>query len=284
MHSCRCVAKNNSVLSSMAIKTNLTNLKPARERFKKVVNLVSGGKPNQQYFPDGKLTVFPWDHNIDDWITTRVRSGSNNARTLTFDLLPRLCNLNGCPPNDFLASEVILVMLVSRSVLLNDVIKFGHACPKCGATGEDQVKIPDELSRVGEKAADWPGWDLVTLPESKDVLKIRPATVGEELRLLNRSEVDRKRVSDSIWRMVAVLISVNESADGTGKVDNAQEAVVYLEALAPSDFKYLQEAYDKLQPGISTDVHIKCDGCGTEFEHTLKLDEDFFRRVSDART
>ena len=261
------------VLTTVPIKTNLTDLRPSRGRYTRQIKLLSGGQINGDNFPDGMITVFPWDNSVDEWIASRVRKGANKGRNVLFQVLPKICDLNGLPLSKFVSSEVMAVLMVSRSILRNDAISFTWECEECGTSGEQTVKIPGDLQRVGEKNDTWPGYDAITLPDSKDVAKMRPITVGEELAVTDRSEPERKATcSDTVARILAGLVAVND-----GKPDSAKEALTWFNALSPADQDYLITEYDKTQPQLGTTIQMKCDSCEHEFNHTLRLDTDFFR-------
>lgn len=258
----------------MAIKTKLKDLRPSRERYSRQVKLLSGGKINGEHFPDGMITVYPWDNQIDDWIQTRLQKGALRGRTLLFNVLPKVCNLGKCRMEDFVSTEVMGILMVARSILRNDVVTFETECPSCGDKREHQLKIPDQLEKVGEKKANWPGFDAITLPECQDVVKVKPITVGDEMAILDRTEAERAaHCSDTVARVIAGLVSINESTP-----DNAKEAVTWFKALSPSDSSYLLEEFDKAQPQLSNVVHVQCDDCNHKFDHGLRLNEDFFRR------
>jgi hypothetical protein len=262
----------------MPIKTKLKDLRPSRERYARLIRLLSGGKINGAQFPDGAITVYPWDNQIDDWIQNRLQKGALRGRTLLFNVLPRVCNLNGCRLEDFVSSEVMGILMISRSILRNDQVIFETECPFCSDKRQNQLKIPDQLERVGEKKADWLGFDVITLPECQDVVKVRPVTVGEEMALIERTDAVRAQTcNDTVARIIAGLVSINDS-----KHDNALEAITWFKALPPSDSDFLIEEFDKTQPQLSNIVHVQCDECGRSFDHGLRLNDDFFRRVGPA--
>jgi Zn ribbon nucleic-acid-binding protein len=170
------------------------------------------------------------------------------------------------------------ILMISRSILRNDVVIFETECPACNDKHQHQLKVPDQLERVAEKKADWLGFDLITLPDCQDVVKVRPVTVAEEMTLMDRTEVVRAQTcNDTVARIIAGLVSINDS-----KPDNAAEAITWFKALPPSDSDYLIEEFDKNQPQLSNIVHVQCDECGHNFDHGLRLNDDFFRRVSPA--
>lgn len=257
----------------MPLQTKLTDLRPAREKYSRTITLLSGGAACPGAFPEGKLTVFPWDSKVDEWFATRLRRGAGRGRTIFFYLLDQLCDLNGCPRDKFIASEVMTVLMVARSILYQDAVEYSAECPECGAVERTQLKIPDELEKIGEKAPDWPGFDTITLAKSGDVVRVKLLTVGEELAILERSEEQRRRCSDSVATVAAGIVAVND-----GKPDSAAEVLTWLNALPPADFEQLSVQFDKLQPQLSTAVHHQCGSCGAAFDYSLRLDVDFFRR------
>jgi hypothetical protein len=255
-----------------AIKSNVTDLKPSKDRFKKQIKLLSGGKVNENHFPGGQITIYPWDYKVDEWIQKRQRSGIGSTRSLMHNLLPMLCNLNGCPPDKFIASEVLTVMMVSRSILLNDKVSFDYACPGCKKTGAGTVKVPDELERLGEKPETWPGFDIIVLPDCKDSVKVRPLTVGDEISIDSRTDLQKSRCGEAAAKVIAGVVSINDTT-----ADKVDELIQWFESLPPGDQNHLIREFDKLQPQLSTDIHLECNECGKQFDYTLRLDPDFFR-------
>ena len=98
----------------MAIKTNLKSLAPRRQVYKREITLLSHGYNNQKAWPDGKLTVYPWDNTIDQWLVDNLRRLSR--QDLVYGLLKNCCDLNGGPVDDFIADEINVVLLVSRAL------------------------------------------------------------------------------------------------------------------------------------------------------------------------
>lgn len=155
---------------------------------------------------------------------------------------------------------------------MKDQLKLECSCPACGAKESIDIKIPDQLGRNGEKTSAWPGYDEVTLPEVQDVVRLRPLLVREELAILERTESKRREVSDLFMRLSSAIVSI-----GGGEPDSPTEILKWLRALEPADVDFLKNQYNQLQPGLSTEVDLKCDSCAKSYKHTLSLDGDFFR-------
>ena len=262
----------------MAIKTNLTDLKPARDRFCRTVTLLSRGYYAPQSFPNGQITIYPWDTSIDEWFTNQSRKKGTKGANLMFDVLPKICNLNGCPVDEFLASEAVLILMVSRRILHKDAVQFGTVCPHCGNQQTESVKIPDELGKIGEKPEGYPGWDEITLDTSKDTVRMKPYRIGDMRRLVEMAKEPVFRtiqVSDSVIQVTQSIIDI-----GGGKPDSAHEILNWFLALHPGDAEQLLHFYDSIQPSLDTSVVVECEDnrCGKTFDYKLQLDADFFRR------
>ena len=253
----------------MAINTRLPDLSPARDRFKTTITLPSSGYVDTKAFPNGVLTVYPWTADLDEWVIKR--HGSNASKnTMLHDVFPKLCDLNGCPPDKFLLSEATLVWLVSRSIRSHQKAAFQTACPECGVKTELTVTIPDDLERTGEKPADYAGYEAVTLQDSTDTVQLSPLSVGK-----SRAALDRPAGSiyaDSVSMLAAMIHTVNG-----GRPDSMSEACQYVTALSPYDHGTLSKFAQDLNPGVSTRLEIECDACKHNYQHAIQFTDSFFR-------
>lgn len=255
----------------MAIRTNLKDLSPAAGRFKREIILPSGGYSNPQAFPEGKITVYPWDISTSEWMTTANKA---NETAFTTGLVARITHLSLDTVKTLVSSEMPLIMMVSRALTFADnSVPYTATCPFCGTVQARTVlKVPDDLEKVGEKA---PGYtmDKVTLPVSQDVLGVRPITVQEEQNARGRE----KKVPESDLDAVnmAAIRTVNDT-----EPDNIAELARYYLALHPADIEHLIVEMANLSPGLSTRMKHKCDKptCQKVFGYELSLMTDFFRQ------
>lgn len=243
---------------------------PRKERFQKRIRLLSGGYVKPDAFPNGEIVVYPWDTSTDDWLTERTKKGNQNM--VLYDLCGQLCNLNGCPLESFVVGDVNTVLLVARSIRYNSVVQYEPVCPSCGDRTTDQMVVPDELGRIGEKASDYPGYDHITLPDSGDEVYIRPLTVRDERLIADRDEVSRKFMTDHVMHILTPVVAINE-----GKPDGYEEVLRWFNAISPLDAAYLETQQNLLYPHLDTDIPHKCDKCGKEFTHSLEFSREFFR-------
>ncbi len=261
----------------MSIQTNLKDLTPRRDKFKKVITLLSGGFSSRSSFPEGEITVYPWDSSVDAWFQDRAQKGKQD--TLFYDLLERLCSLNGCRVTDFVAGDVTTVLLVARSLRNDGVLFYTSKCPSCGLTDDESITVPNDLQRVGEKDQDYPGFDKFTLPECEDEITTSPLLVGQEMDIADRSDEDKRNIPSAI---AAVLYSIQTV--GGSEPEDVVELFNWYQAISPSDVALLEDRINTLNPHLNQEIPHKCTKCDTGFSHTLSLDREFFRRRHRAST
>jgi hypothetical protein len=254
----------------MPIRTNLKSLAPRREQHKREIVLLSKGYTSPNTWPGGRITVYPWDNEVDEWVAENLRRLTKEE--FVFNLVAKCCNLNGGSIENFISDEINLILLVSRARLTNDRIRYLSVCPFCSHKKEETVLIPDELEPLGVKPDDYPGYDTITLPEITDVVKLRPLTVKDERMVVGRLELERKALSDATLRTVMRLVFVNDT-----KPDTLAEAVQWYRALSPADAKFFDDEGRRLTPHLNTAIPHKCDECAREFKHVLDFSTEFFR-------
>lgn len=254
----------------MAIVTNLKSLTPRREAFKREVTLVSNGFYNPKAFPGGKVTVYPWDSAINDWFQTRLRQPKREYAL--WEAIEKVADLNGAKYREMPVGDIMTILMVSWAIRSACIIEYTAICPNCQHATKDKINIPTELVKVGEKAPGYPGYDEVTLPDSKDVVRLRVLTVNDEMIIAERSEEEKKAMSDSEAQVLVPIVSV-----GGGTPDSKDELAVWFRALSPKDASFLTRQRAALAPQLDPDIAILCDGCQQEFKHTLDLQRDFFR-------
>jgi hypothetical protein len=254
----------------MPIRTNMKSLAPRRERFKREIELVSGGYANPAAFPGGKCTVFPWDSITDEWLTEYARKGDRG--TVLYFLVEKLCHLNGCALKDFVHGDVNTILLVARSIQNDNVINYTAACPFCRAATLETITVPDDLVPIGRKAPNYPGYDRIVLPDCRDDVDISPLRIGDEMNITTRTPEAKEQATDHVARIITGIKTV-----GGGEPDGIEEALKWYMALSPKDAKFLEDQQALHTPHLDLNIEHQCDECQKRFTHLLALDEDFFR-------
>ena len=258
----------------MAIKTNLKSLRPRTEQYAKKFDLVSGGYTNRKAWPEGKITVLPWDTEVDEWFVTAQSMGEPE---LLRGILERVVSWNGASVDDVPVTEMMSILLMARSLSTGGALRYISSCPQCQRKEDETIRVPEELEPMGVKGPDYPGYDVITLPECKDIVAIRPLLMKDDALIDSRPAGDKLLVSDSLLRKVMPVVTVNE-----GRPDTLEEVVTWYRALPPRDARYLLEMQDELSPQLNRRIPHKCANpqCRLEFHHMIKFDSEFFRSRS----
>ena len=254
----------------MPIHSKLKSLEPRRTQFQKKITLLSGGFTKPDSFPNGEITVYPWDASIDDWLAERARKGDQS--NLLYQLCAQVCDLNGCPIDNFVVGDINTVLLVSRSIRYNSVIEYDSECPGCGFVTQERIVVPDELRRVGEKGSDYAGWDEVALPDCGDVVRVRPLLVRDEKHISARDDTDKKLISDHVIHIITPIVSIND-----GSPDSKEEVMRWFNAISPRDATVLEAFENENYPHLDTSIPHQCDRCRKKYTHALDFSADFFR-------
>ncbi len=252
----------------MPLNTKLTSLVPASERLKKTITLISGGYSLQPEVQGGQLTIYPWDSEISEWVASSSRA---QDPLFSATIVQKLTRLTGPVMDRFIASELLLVMLVARSLVTQGTVEYRARCPHCQTVQKTTtLKIPEELGTLGKKETGYLGFDMVKLPESGDEIKLRPLMVG------HLKEIEGSRpatLSESGANLAISIQEVNGSVPA-----NPKEIFQYYLALPPGDVAHLRQKSNELSPALDTVVAHVCDlpRCEKHFSYNLGLHYDFF--------
>lgn len=254
----------------MAIKTNMKSLQPRKQAYKREVTLLSKGFSNPQAWPEGKITVYPWDSDVDAYLLEQSKGGEGN---LLYGILEKVCSLNGASVDQFVFSEINSILLLSRAIQFDGVIEYESICPFCKATDREVIQIPHELAPVGEKAVGYKGTDNITLPECNDVVTLRPLLVRDHKKIEERTkDSDWAKFSERHLQIYLGIVAVND-----GQPDTIEEVAQWYAALSPADARFLEEQQVLLSPRLDNRIPHKCKKCERKFFHTLSFDQEFFR-------
>lgn len=239
-------------------------------QYQKRIKLLSHGFAKPDAFPNGEITVFPWDTEVDDWLFERMKKG--NQHMVMYDMAAKVCDLNGCPLDNFVVGDVNTVLLVSRALRYNSVIEYEAECPYCNFKSQESIRVPDELGRIGEKDADYTGFDEITLPDCEDVVRIRPLRVRDERNIADRDDASRAIMTDHVMRIMTGIAAING-----GEPSAWEEVLRWWGAISPRDAAFLESEQKRLSPLLDSDIPHVCDRCQKKFIHTIEFGKDFFR-------
>lgn len=272
----------------MPLKTNIT-LEASREKYKQEINLISKGYYAPDHFPEGKITVYPWDSDIDEFITKNAKDLDEHQVTdFMWNVVPKVANLKGFDVNNMLMGDCNTILLVARGIRNRGVLRYTAKCPYCDRQQkEETIKIPEHLDVVGEKAVGYPGFDIFQLHDSKDWVKFEPITVGAWRAINARSDSKKMIESGEHDQLLSQIKAVGTKQNDLGTPDSIQELYQWFNALHPSDRDQLAQAEDVFTPCLSPFITHQCDNkrCNRQFKYELPIGDpssaaDFFRPVS----
>ena len=254
----------------MAIRTKLKDFTPTKDKFKREITLLSRGFYCGSSFPNGKITVYPWDSAVDEWI---VKLESGSTASFLAKATEKLANLNGCPVGNMTVGDANSVLLVARSMQNNCVYSTTPVCPECRYVHkEESIRIPDDLKKVGEKSADWTGTDLFILYDCGDDIVIHPLLIRDLEFIDSRDHVSQAMISNRVATLLRSIVSI-----GGGQPDTLEELNNWYSALSPSDQVQLKTSIDELTPHLDTAIDFTCDACRKPFSIKIDLNKEFFR-------
>lgn len=265
----------------MGIKSNVAGIPTAKARFKREIPLVSGGYVNRSAFPDGKITVYPWGNDAEEFIVSKSRGKKKPG--IVYDLFPRLCDLNGCPPGDFLASEALMILTVSRAITRNSTLKVPMECPECGHEWVEDIEVPAHLEQVGNKSDTYPGYDTFQLTDSKDWVKVKPLTVQDHRDLMARPQSLRvipDHIAEALTAVQAVASTEDEVKGDEFKAESAVELYQWYLRLSPADATEFGKKLYEITPQLSGKLLAECKACQHVFDISINVDAEFFREGS----
>jgi hypothetical protein len=260
----------------MPIVSKLSSMQNAAERLKRVIMLPSSGYSIRSYSVDGTITVYPWDSEVSEWMLEQSSERRGSSFSFMASVAGRVTRFSSSIIDQFVASELLLILLVARGLASNGRLHYTSRCPHCKrAQKQSEIVVPDALGVVGKKEIDYPGYEDVTLPESTDVLTVRPLKVIDVTSpsTTPTAENAMKNLSQNTKNTLRAIIAV-----GGGTPEDVPELVRYYLALPLTDVAFLKRRLREISPGVDMLIPHECDfaDCKLKFSFDLALDYDFF--------
>jgi hypothetical protein len=243
-----------------------------------VFTLPSHGFPYPDAFPEGRITVYPYNSEVEQTIADEgiVPQERINKAVKCIAAFPEVFNTD-----DLLVGDQYYVFAASRSMSGDAQYKFKTQCSSCGKQEEHEFTLPNGLP-IKEYPATFKEPLTFDLPDLKDTIGIRFLRVRDEkqIRLFckTRKQVHNEQGDITITaRLASHIASVND-----GQPDNLDEAYEYVKGLAGADFIKLRTEIQKSQPGLMQLLRVQCphSDCNTVYTTVFPINADFFRPES----
>lgn len=288
----------------MPLKTNLDSASiPLREM---EVRLPSAGIPYIGEFPNFPKSVVVTPYSF---MTESLLISSRGWFDKIRDMLAKVAKLpEGFNPLDLIQGDAYFIFACARALTYGEIYTFPSVCPECGTKETHKMKVPEELpvhcwvreedelpefkklsgaavntpenmlKRGGSRVSD--DYFRLTLPTIKDDIVFKYISMDDDRALSERyKQIEKLGARDTagrkeISRIASHIVSVNET---TGTLAETED---YVARIVGEDMVALQDALRTRSCGIIFDGTVTCENpsCGAEYEHSIPLRREFFRR------
>ena len=232
-----------------------------------VVRLPSGGN----FYPNKKSTLFVrYLTGIEENIFTSpgvFESDCFDSFILESVIMDKDININ-----DLLSCDKQAIYLYLRLTSFGDKYQLLITCPKCGMSGETFFRISDIESNDNLIQPDENGQFHFVMPKMKLDNKLvsisfRPLTVFDEQEI--NKELKNGKINKSISTKYRYQIqSINNISD--------KNIIAKLISKFPiKDSSALKEYMEKVEPGINSDINLKCKHCQQYTKEKMNFDSNF---------
>ncbi len=180
--------------------------------------------------------------------------------------------------DDLLVGDKHALMIYLRSTAYGDNFPIISECPECNKTGEtifqlsslgakDIIHFPDEN---GEYEYVLP---KMKLNDDKVVIKFKPLTVHQEINIANAI---KKQVEDNKKYSSNVTLKFQNQIKSINNVFDEDFISKVIKKMPIKDSLNLREFMEKVEPGIDSEVKIKCQSCEEEYNNVIPITSKIF--------
>jgi hypothetical protein len=188
---------------------------------------------------------------------------------------------------DILLGDINAVIIYLRSTSYGDNIKYEHECPKCKYINDNVLTLSSLEMKDVEVEPDENGLFTFVLPKMKIqqeqvIIKFRPKTLGDEIKILNEVENNKKVIGDIVYdKRVEItyknqIVSVNDNY-------NKNFILNVIKNMPLGDSLKFREFIEKVEPGINNLIHSNCINCGFVQKNKIPIDYNFIKLDGDYR-
>lgn len=182
------------------------------------------------------------------------------------------------PVEELLVGDMHSLMMYMRSTAYGDKLMLNTTCPNCGKSGETPVYLSAMRAKDISNYPDDSGQYTFSLSKmkingEKTVVKFEPLRIKHEKEinaaLSKEKEVNKKYTSSVTLKFEKQIVSIND-------IQDKEYIKKVIRKLPIKDASDLREYMQKVEPGIDSNVGIKCDNCNTMYSNYLELNSDLF--------
>lgn len=222
---------------------------------------------------EGNVEVTPWTGR--DVKLLAGMTGNNLDEVI--DVLVGRCLVTKIPLSEMITTDRFFLLVTLRANSFGEDYPINAVCGNCNKVSKVTLKLPSDYGiEYSPEDAKEPftavlpvsGYSVVfRLPRGRDE-KLVQSFINKEY------EKNKNAVGDVglTYRIANLIVSINGQ-----KIGSAEEALPIVDNLPAKDFFFLQDAYEKVTPGIIPVTIKECVNCEAAMEVGLPLTPSFFR-------
>jgi hypothetical protein len=188
---------------------------------------------------------------------------------------------------DVLVGDINAVIIYLRSTSYGDNIKYEHQCPKCKTNSENTLTLSSLEMKDVTELPDENGLFTFVLPKMKIkgenvVIKFKPKTLGDEIKILKEIEVNKKVLGDVIFDK-KVEITYRNQIVSINDIDDDSFKLKIIKSMPLGDSLKFREFIDSVEPGIDNTINSECYSCGFVQKNKIPIDYNFIRLGTEYR-
>lgn len=180
--------------------------------------------------------------------------------------------------DDLLIGDKQSLLIYLRSTSYGDNFPIATQCPKCNVTGETKFELSNLLSKEIVVNPDSDGLYTFEMPKmkingQKTVVKFGPMRIRDE-KFINEIVQQEKKENKKYTSNVTLKFQCQiKSINGIEDKDYIKKNI---KKFPLKDSTELREYMESLEPGINSNIKIKCSNCNHEYENNIYIDNNIF--------
>lgn len=180
--------------------------------------------------------------------------------------------------DELLIGDKQSLLIYLRSTSYGDNFPIVTQCPSCSQTGETKFELSSLVSKEIVEQPDDDGFFTFNMPKmklngEKVTIKFEPLRVKHEKYINNVVEQEKKDNKKYTSNVTLKFQSQIYSINGITDKDYIHKII---KKFPLKDSTELREYMEQVEPGIDSNIKIKCQNCNNEYVTSLYIDNNIF--------
>lgn len=183
------------------------------------------------------------------------------------------------PVEELLVGDMHSLMMYMRSTSYGDKFPITTQCPSCSTSAETSFYLSTlgakEMHVMPDENGLFEFWmPKMRINKEKVVIKFRPLTIKDEREInevMSKEKSSEKKYTSSVTlRFEKQIVSINGIEDKNFISKMARKFPL-------RDSSELRNFMEEVEPGIDTNIAIKCENCGHAYTNSIELGSSIFQ-------